>query len=527
MLKKILTLGIMLTFTSFAYAQQESVTITTYYPSPYGSYRELRSQRMAIGDNYINRSAACWDPPCPGGGMDISDSLATGRNIDLFVEGSVGIGTRNFNSALSALHIQKHGLLLPEFGNYPDVVGMTIQAIDQTTNSLGIELLDKDGKERGGLGLSLGAQWSWAAESQAGDVILRSRIGRILFATETNGQHPYYPTKMVITHDGNVGIGTTSTERPLKVVGQSSIIYHTAAFIASNKYGVAIGGVGSNTYGDIQAYRDDETGSARYKDLAINASGGNVGIGTTNPIENLSVQNDNSQGEIGIAGVGDGNLTYSALYLHDNTADNYSNWVIAHKKMVGTVEEGDLHIQRWITPSLSRLDLAIDSVTGYVGIGTTNPGSYRLYVNGNQYLNGQLNIKGDIYGADIAEDIKCLDSESGDAVVIDPEYDRQVKKSAHAYDSTVVGVISEKPSLYIGKNESKNVKPLALVGQVKCKVTTENGSIKRGALLVTSSKPGYAMRADLDKIKPGMLIGKALESLEEGEGKISVLITGI
>jgi len=40
--RKILTLGIMLTFTSFAYAQQESVTITTYYPSPYGVYNELR-----------------------------------------------------------------------------------------------------------------------------------------------------------------------------------------------------------------------------------------------------------------------------------------------------------------------------------------------------------------------------------------------------------------------------------------------------------------------------------------------------
>ena len=67
--------------------------------------------------------------------------------------------------------------------------------------------------------------------------------------------------------------------------------------------------------------------------------------------------------------------------------------------------------------------------------------------------------------------------------------------------------------------------PLALAGRVACKVTAENGPIKHGDLLVTSAKPGYAMRVDLDKLRPGMVLGKALESLQEGEGKITVLIT--
>ena len=81
-----------------SYASEESLTITTYYPSPYGSYRELRSQRIAIGNTYINRSTACWDPPCPGGGTDISDSAS--RDIDLIVQGNVGIGTVNPNAKL-------------------------------------------------------------------------------------------------------------------------------------------------------------------------------------------------------------------------------------------------------------------------------------------------------------------------------------------------------------------------------------------------------------------------------------------
>ncbi len=65
--------------------------------------------------------------------------------------------------------------------------------------------------------------------------------------------------------------------------------------------------------------------------------------------------------------------------------------------------------------------------------------------------------------------------------------------------------------------------PLALLGQVPCKVSTENGSINVGDLLVTSSTPGHAMRAD--DPKPDTILGKALEPLAYGTGKIKVLVT--
>ena len=56
-------------------------------------------------------------------------------------------------------------------------------------------------------------------------------------------------------------------------------------------------------------------------------------------------------------------------------------------------------------------------------------------------------------------------------------------------------------------------------------MTTENGPIKVGDLLTTSSKAGYAMRCD-DKIKCiGATVGKALEPLDEGDGKIMALLT--
>jgi hypothetical protein len=53
----------------------------------------------------------------------------------------------------------------------------------------------------------------------------------------------------------------------------------------------------------------------------------------------------------------------------------------------------------------------------------------------------------------------------------------------------------------------------------------EGGEIKRGDLLVTSSTPGVAMKADIEKVKPGQVIGKALENYGGNSiGKIKVLV---
>ena len=65
---------------------------------------------------------------------------------------------------------------------------------------------------------------------------------------------------------------------------------------------------------------------------------------------------------------------------------------------------------------------------------------------------------------------------------------------------------------------------LALIGKVPVKATTENGPIKVGDLFTVSSKPGYAMRCTAAETCKGAIIGKALESLESGEGLLLVLV---
>jgi len=68
----------------------EEITITSYYPSPYGVYNELRAKKMAIGDNYIDSGNYTWES-ADGDGGEVD------YNADLVVEGNLGIGTSNPN----------------------------------------------------------------------------------------------------------------------------------------------------------------------------------------------------------------------------------------------------------------------------------------------------------------------------------------------------------------------------------------------------------------------------------------------
>jgi hypothetical protein len=167
-------------------------------------------------------------------------------------------------------------------------------------------------------------------------------------------------------------------------------------------------------------------------------------------------------------------------------------------------------------------------------------------VHNNLYVDNALNvgpggvyIDGDSYAAtrsggspDIAEWIKTNDQlEAGDVVVIDLENPEKVKKSSKSYDTTVAGIVSTKPHMVIGEEyKGDDAIRLALTGRVPVKVTTENGPIQIGDLLTTSSTPGYAMKCPIDTPEQklqcmGAILGKALEPLESGEGKIIALVT--
>jgi hypothetical protein len=121
---------------------------------------------------------------------------------------------------------------------------------------------------------------------------------------------------------------------------------------------------------------------------------------------------------------------------------------------------------------------------------------------------------------DLAEMVAYTgEGEAGDVIVIDKNYDNTAKIATEPYDQTVLGVISEKPSLII-TGGIKEGKLLAVAGRIPTKVTNINGAIHRGDPLTTSSMPGYAMKAT----EAGPIVGKALGECDERECNIWVFL---
>ncbi|MEO8035436.1 MAG: hypothetical protein ABI837_13455 [Acidobacteriota bacterium] len=163
---------------------------------------------------------------------------------------------------------------------------------------------------------------------------------------------------------------------------------------------------------------------------------------------------------------------------------------------------------------------------GNVGIGTAAPIA-KLDVN------GDVNVAGNIAAKyqDMAEWVPSTEHMvSGTVVVLNLEKSNEVTASTRSYDTAVAGVVSAKPGLILGE-ASKSKEKIATTGRVMVRSDASNGAIHVGDLLVTSDKPGMAMRsvpvvmAGVKMHRPGTIVGKALQPLESGQGEILVLLT--
>jgi len=163
-----------------------------------------------------------------------------------------------------------------------------------------------------------------------------------------------------------------------------------------------------------------------------------------------------------------------------------------------------------------------------------NPGTVnvaRINGAGRGFFNGGTQVG----GADVAEyfDVEGTKAEyeAGDVLIISQSSDRKVEKSSAPYSTLVAGVFATKPGVLLTEKNAEadqldDMVPMGVIGVIPTKVCLEGGVIKRGDLLVTSSTPGVAMKADIDKVKPGQIIGKALQEYDGNTiGKIKVLVS--
>jgi hypothetical protein len=169
--------------------------------------------------------------------------------------------------------------------------------------------------------------------------------------------------------------------------------------------------------------------------------------------------------------------------------------------------------------------------SGNVGIGVTNPATYKFYVdwnsdgaspayvnNSNAWTNGS---------ADYAEFFKTNDPDlsPGEAVCVDINNSNAVKRCQRAEDPDLMGIVSTSPSVLgnaePGREFDKNYVIVGMLGQVPAKVSTENGQINPGDSLTAATKPGTLMKANAGD----STVGVALEPIQQGEGSIQVLIS--
>jgi cytoskeletal protein CcmA (bactofilin family) len=150
---------------------------------------------------------------------------------------------------------------------------------------------------------------------------------------------------------------------------------------------------------------------------------------------------------------------------------------------------------------------------------------FRITASGGVYSDAPYNSA----GADYAEWFYTSDRgiRNGELVCIDVTRPNTVVRCTRDADPNVMGITSTRPA-FIGNSISgaEGVIPpgyvlVGLIGQVPAMVTAENGPIRPGDQLTSSSIPGYARKANAGE----STVGVALQNVETGASIVNVLIS--
>ncbi|MBN2541915.1 hypothetical protein JXI42_03535 [bacterium] len=261
------------------------------------------------------------------------------------------------------------------------------------------------------------------------------------------------------------------------------------------------------------------SGSDWYSKLTLDDSTGYVGIGTTVPDKNLEVV---GEGRFRSDADADGSVGSGVLQILNaaGTAglhlDNNEIQTLGQDLYINQSNMSNTHINAFVHVDTS----------GKVGIGTSSPQEV-FHVNGTAKVD-VLKIAG---GADLSEQFELeKEPEPGMVVCIDDRNPGKLIVSESAYDRRVAGIISGaggvNPGMLMGHDGTiaDGDYPVALSGRVYCWADASSGPIKPGDLLTTSGIPGHAMKVGNYEKSQGAILGKAMSSLERGQGLILVLV---
>jgi hypothetical protein len=306
-----------------------------------------------------------------------------------------------------------------------------------------------------------------------------------------------YQNILTTDNNGYIGIGEISPQVPLHVTSQLPYL-RFEDLGGGSPWDIGV-------YGEGNMFRIEEVNPSGpdYTRMVIK-QGGNVGLGTSDPNEDLDIRSGTPY-----------------IRYDDTDAEGSTIWETG---VWGKYWDFDFVIQEIDNGTIYRRFIIEEG--GDVGIGTTSPRE-KLDVNG--AVRAEL-IK--ITGGDLAEPFSVNGRpEPGMVVSIDPENPGQLRIADTAHDRMVAGCVSGANDLQpgvilyqdsLGDGETF---PVALSGRVYCWADATYGAIQPGDLLTTSDSPGHVMAVSDYTQAQGAIIGKAMTNLEEGQGLVLVLVS--
>ncbi len=344
---------------------------------------------------------------------------------------------------------------------------------------------------------------------------------------------------------GNVGIGSaTSPVAPLDIYNGADHLALSVGLINSTRgtNGMWITSSAdiklitdqakTGSFADVGFYYQNSTNPRIYfrtnGDSYFNTSG-NVGIGTTSPISTLSV--------------GGNGLSNAEIYGSYSSAvgGGYGVYGTSSGTGVQGITTGNTSVNfggNFSAPNGNYAEMATGN--GYGIIAKSSGSAYGVYTNSLYVTTGPSHIEGTLYVAggygniqsgDVAEDLQTIagrnaalcagnvscmvndykkeDLSYGDVVCINPNYGETIMLCNESDSELVAGVVSNTSTIDMGSNISFSY-PIAVAGIVYTKVLAGSEGIKPGDLLVSSSVPGYAMKAPANWTE-GTILGKAYD----------------
>lgn len=378
MKKIIFLIGVfVLSFFAMASAQNQ-VTLVTYYPAPFGMYQEMRVMgRLGVGTtNPLAKVHIFITNPADTIFMAGNVSSAQGARSVVIGDGGSATGTSAVSIGGGGANQQSSIAIGPNgVANAANSVAINGNTQEQYAVAIGINT-GAQGRGATALGFGVSAQAYRATivgsnATAAGDPLNWVATEPIFVVGNGNST----PSRaMTILKNGNVGIGTTS---PTSLLHLSSPTWSAPAEMTLDTsdtvgYSRVVLSEAGTIKGELRLNNSLFAGTTRSNDVELTVqnpgdlsfwtsgnqrmviqSAGNVGIGTTNPQENLDVN---------------GKIRLSGGHSVFNSANGVMNW--------GNAGSGNLYFRT--------LNVMGEEMSGYnermvilnggnVGIGTVSP----------------------------------------------------------------------------------------------------------------------------------------------------------